>query len=269
MHDDTNEGLRADLNTLASRRRALMMLGAAGLGAAGWWTAARAQTVSGTAADGSVCVVPASETAGPYPADGTNARAGQTVNALAAEGIAREDLRPSFAGLAGAAEGVPTRLEIRLVDTGAACAPLAGRAVYLWHCDARGRYSLYDLPAANYLRGLGVADAEGVVRFTTAFPGCYRGRWPHLHFEVFASAEAAVTGRDALLTSQFALPEAVCREVYRDAAYAESLANLEGQRLGSDMIFRDNAEAQNAAMMLAVEGDAASGLVARAVVGLG
>jgi protocatechuate 3,4-dioxygenase beta subunit len=269
MHDDHDEGLAADLRTLASRRRALLMLGAAGLGAAGWWASARAQTVSGTAADGSVCVVPARETAGPYPADGTNARAGQTVNALAAEGIERRDLRPSFAGLSSTAEGVATEIEIRLVDTANACAPLAGRAVYLWHCDAQGRYSLYDLPEANYLRGLAVADAEGVVRFTTAFPGCYRERWPHLHFEVFASAEAAVSGRDALLTSQFALSRGACEAVYAaDPAYAESVANLGGQSLEADMIFRDNSAEQNAVMLLAVSGDVASGLAARATVGV-
>lgn len=263
MHHDRPEGLTADLIALASRRRALLMLGAAGLGAAGWWAKAGAQTTT------EVCTVPAQETAGPYPADGTNARAGQTVNALAAEGIERSDLRPSFAGLDGTAEGVPTEIEIRLVDTANACAPLAGRAVYLWHCDAEGRYSLYDLPDANYLRGLAVADAEGVVRFTTIFPGCYRGRWPHLHFEVFASAQAAVTGRDAALTSQFALPAEACEAVYASApAYAVSVSNLRGQRVDSDMIFRDNSAEENAAMLLAVSGDAASGLVARATVGL-
>jgi protocatechuate 3,4-dioxygenase beta subunit len=30
-----------------------------------------------------------------------------------------------------------------------------------------------------------ITDANGVVSFTSIFPGCYSGRWPHIHFEVF------------------------------------------------------------------------------------
>ena len=273
--DHGPEGLAADLRTLATRRRALAVLGLTGLGVAGGWAilsgaAGRAEaTVSGTAADGSVCVEPAAETAGPFPGDGTNSRAGQTVNVLTETGIRRTDLRPSFGGLNGTAEGLPLQVEIRLIDVANGCAPLPGHAVYLWHCDAVGRYSLYDLPDANYLRGLGVSDKAGVVRFTTVFPGCYDGRWPHFHFEVFASPEAAGTGRDALLTSQFALPQADCAAVYRtEAVYAASKANLARQSVSRDTVFRGNTAAQMAVMTLTVRRDAGAGLSATATVGI-
>jgi protocatechuate 3,4-dioxygenase beta subunit len=63
-------------------------------------------------------------------------------------------------------------------------APFAGVAVYVWQCDREGRYSMYSEGAQdqNYLRGVQIADAEGRVRFTSIFPACYSGRWPHIHF---------------------------------------------------------------------------------------
>ncbi|WP_375262420.1 hypothetical protein [Palleronia sp.] len=82
-------------------------------------------------------------------------------------------------------------------------------ATYLWHCNAVGAYSLYDQPQANWPRGVRVADAEGAARFTSIVPGCYAGRWPHIHFEVFKSPEAAVSGEAAVLTARFALPQDV------------------------------------------------------------
>jgi protocatechuate 3,4-dioxygenase beta subunit len=37
----------------------------------------------------------------------------------------------------------------------------------------------------SYLRGVQVTDSNGQVTFTTIYPACYSGRWPHIHFEVF------------------------------------------------------------------------------------
>ena len=45
-----------------------------------------------------------------------------------------------------------------------------GAAVYLWHCDRDGLYSLYTVPDQNYLRGVQAADASGEVTFTSIFP---------------------------------------------------------------------------------------------------
>lgn len=255
---DSEGGFRQDMRALSPVRRRLLLLGLGGAAMAGLAFArfagsGAAQT--GTSADGSLCVVPPGETAGPFPGDGTNRLDGAIVNVLTEEGVLRPDLRASFAGRGERAEGVEFTLEITLLAVDG-CTPLAGRALYLWHCDAAGRYSLYDLPASNALRGLGVSDGSGRIRFTTIFPGCYDGRWPHLHFEVFGSAEAAVSGRDSLLTAQFALPEDAARAVYlADARYRISLDNLGRQDIARDMVFADNDAAALAAQTLRVGGD--------------
>ena len=61
---------------------------------------------------------------------------------LSASGVVRSDIRSSFGGLSGSADGVALTVVLTIVST-STCEPLAGRAVYLWHCDARGRYSMY------------------------------------------------------------------------------------------------------------------------------
>ena len=195
------------------------------------------------------------EMAGPFPADGTNVRAGQVVNILTEAGVIREDIRGSIGGLQPVAAGVPLRLDLTLVDVRRGCAPLAGHAVYVWQCDAAGVYSIYGAADRNYLRGVGISDAAGRLRFTTVFPGCYPGRWPHLHFEVFASANQAVSGDAALLTGQFALPEAECRAVYADPRYGQSLATLGSLSLTGDGIFRRSSAEELSAQMLALPAD--------------
>ena len=268
-HDHGPEGLAADLPHLTRRRLVVTAL-AMGAGAVSLWAVrGRAATVTGTAADGTVCVANPAETEGPFPADGTNVRADQTVNILTEQGVIREDIRTSIGGLAPVAAGVPVTLEITLVDVNRACQPLAGHAVYLWQCDAEGVYSIYGAEDRNYLRGVGISDAEGRVRFVTVFPGCYDGRWPHLHFEVFANPEAAVSGKAALLTSQFALPEAACRAVYAaNPLYAESIANLDHVSLSRDGIFRDASAPELEAQVLRLEGDPGAGYLASGRVGL-
>ena len=46
-------------------------------------------------------------------------------------------------------------------------------------------------PIRTILRGVQAADSNGQVTFTSIFPGCYSGRWPHIHFEVYPSLSAA------------------------------------------------------------------------------
>ncbi|HLQ18921.1 MAG TPA: hypothetical protein VK146_08065 [Tabrizicola sp.] len=267
--DHGPEGFSADLPHLSRRR--LLVTGLAMGGAALSLLAVRggAQTVTGTGADGSVCVAVPAGTAGPFPADGTNVRDGRVVNILTEDGVIREDIRSSIGGLQPVAEGVPVTLEILLQDVGRDCAPLAGRAVYLWQCDAAGIYSIYAASDRNYLRGVALSDRHGRVRFTTVFPGCYPGRWPHMHFEVFASPEAAVSGKAALLTSQFALPEAACAQVYgTDPRYSGSEAFFADVSLSRDMIFRRSSDTELAAQVLSLTGDPTSGYRATATVGL-
>ena len=45
--------------------------------------------------------------------------------------------------MSGIAAGVPLNIVLTIVSA-STCAPLAGAAVYLWHCDREGRYSLYN-----------------------------------------------------------------------------------------------------------------------------
>ena len=137
------------------------------------------------------------------------------------------------------ASGVPTTVQLTVVEatTGAS---LPGAAVYLWHCTADGRYSIYEVEDQNYLRGVQVADDAGRVTFTTVFPGCYAGRWPHCHFEVYDSLSVATAGSQATKTSQLALPQADCEMVYSsDSAYGQSAGNLSSLSLTSDNVFSD------------------------------
>ena len=178
------------------------------------------------------------ETAGPFPGDGSNG-----VNVLSESGIVRSDLTSSFGSGSAVAEGVPVTVKLTVYDlNGTDVTPLAGAAVYLWHCDREGRYSMYSdgVTDENYLRGVQESAADGAVEFTTVFPGCYAGRWPHMHFEVYQSLDAATSYTNKLRTSQLAIPEESCREVYGVAdGYDSSVTNLDQVSLDSDMVFSD------------------------------
>jgi protocatechuate 3,4-dioxygenase beta subunit len=198
------------------------------------------------------------ETAGPYPGDGTNGP-----NVLIQSGVVRRDLRASIGGLDGMAQGVPLSTTFRLLDSSTG-APLAGAALYLWHCDRDADYSMYTLPGQNYLRGVQVADAEGLVTFDTIFPAAYAGRWPHLHFEVFPSLDVATSGRAAVRTSQLAIPAEVCDAAYAAAGYERSRANFARVSLADDVAFRDGASLQTPT----VTGDVGTGFSFRLDVGV-
>jgi protocatechuate 3,4-dioxygenase beta subunit len=178
------------------------------------------------------------ETAGPYPGDGSNG-----VDVLSESGIVREDIRASFGDASGVAEGVPLSIQLKVYDNGAnGMTPYAGAAVYLWHCDREGRYSLYSdgVTEENYLRGVQVVGDDGSLSFTSIFPACYSGRWPHLHFEVYPSVDDATTASNKLRTSQIAFPEDVCNDVYANAeGYDASAGNLAQVSLDTDGIFSD------------------------------
>lgn len=111
-------------------------------------------------------------TAGPYHLDGALARSDIT------EG------RP----------GTPVQFRVRVLGM-PDCAPLAGAAVDVWHCDAGGEYSGFngnslEATAAGgtndkrFLRGVQLTDGDGVATFTTIFPGWYEGRTVHVHLRV-------------------------------------------------------------------------------------
>jgi protocatechuate 3,4-dioxygenase beta subunit len=223
---------------------------------------------SSTSSSSATCIADPSETNGPYPADGSNSRNGTVVNVLDDSGIARTDIRSSFGTSTATATGIYTTLTITLVNVNGSCAPLAGYAIYIWHCTVAGQYSLYDLPAENYLRGVGVTDANGQVTFTTIFPGCYSGRYPHIHFEVYPTLAQASIYTNRLLTSQFAMPSAACSTVYTTTAYASSRTNFASTTTANDNVFGDNTAAQITAMTPVMTGDITNGFTGTVTVGI-
>lgn len=236
LHDtadghDHHLGLAHDLAVMSQqqqqRRRALGLLaGVAGLGAlpligcggGGSDDTSSSSSSSGSSSSGtgstgstgstgtSTCSVIPEETAGPYPGDGSNSTSSGVVNALALSGIVRSDIRTSVATASGTADGVALTVTLTLVNAANSCADLSGYAIYLWHCDRLGRYSLYSsgITGENYLRGVQVTGSDGTVTFTTIFPGCYSGRMPHMHFEVYPSVSAATSYANKVKTSQIA-----------------------------------------------------------------
>jgi protocatechuate 3,4-dioxygenase beta subunit len=256
VHD---KGLAFDLRTM-SRRRLLAAFGGVGalavLGGCGGSedAATPAASTSAGATTGSVTEVE-SETAGPYPADGSNGPDVRTES-----GIVRKDIRSSFGDSSGLAEGVP--LEFALVVTDLDGKAVAGAAVYAWHCDRDGNYSLYSdgVTDQNHLRGIQETDATGTATFTSIFPACYSGRWPHIHFEVYSSLTHATSGDGPIVkTSQIALPADVSDTVYATAGYSRSVSNLSQVSLATDNVFGDDSAATELAT---VTGSVTDGYVA-------
>jgi protocatechuate 3,4-dioxygenase beta subunit len=163
---------------------------------------------------------------------------------------------------------VTVKLRLR-IQNAVGCKPLSGYALYLWHCDRSGNYSLYSAPKESYLRGVQVSNARGVVLFRTIFPACYSGRYPHMHIEVFKSLGDATNGRNAVLTTQLAMPADACSDVYNNAkGYSASIANFANVSLKSDNVFGDDTAAELAAMTPTMTGDHQSGYSALATVAL-
>jgi protocatechuate 3,4-dioxygenase beta subunit len=256
-----------------SRRRALTLLAGAGgaavlaaCGSSGKSTAASASSTafvgatsttaaaassSSTAAATPTDTIP-EETAGPFPGDGSNGP-----NVLTQDGVVRRDIRSSFGSMSGTAQGVPTTVELTITDGAKSGAAYAGAAVYIWHCDRDGNYSLYSqgVTNQNYLRGVQEADANGKVTFTTIFPAAYSGRWPHIHFEVYPSLAEATSAGNKIATSQLALPQATCNTVFATSGYEQSVTNMARTSLASDMVFQDGADQETPS----VTGDVTNG----------
>ena len=180
---------------------------------------------------------------------------------LTTSGIVRRDIRSSFGDSTTTAAGVPLRFEFTVLDMANENAPFAGVAVYAWHCDRSGDYSLYSDAARdeNFLRGVQIADDTGRVSFTSIFPACYAGRWPHIHFEVYPDQGSITDQANAISTSQMALPKDVCDLVYATEGYEASVANLSQVTLASDNVFGDDAGVHQVGT---VTGDVTAGYLA-------
>lgn len=253
-----DQGLGFDVRTVLTRRRMLSVLGlgaaTAGLAACGGSTGSGGSTTaSATTASGTALSEIPDETAGPYPGDGSNGP-----DVLEQSGIVRSDIRSSFGTASGTAEGIPMTLELSIVDMSGGNVPFAGVAVYVWHCNRDGEYSMYSesIVDENYLRGVQIADDAGKVQFTSIFPACYAGRWPHIHFEVYPDRESITDSTNAIATSQVALPADVCDAVFATTGYEQSVRNFSQITLDTDNVFGDDGGARQLAT---VTGDVTSG----------
>lgn len=206
----------ATIGRVLTRREALALLGAGGLTALG---------VGGRpvfAAPGA-CVVRPALTEGPYFVDARLDRS--DIRSDPADGV----LRP----------GAPLHLALRVSRLAAgACAPLPGAVVDVWHCDATGVYSDVTDPGGStvgrkFLRGYQTTGADGLVAFTTIYPGAYAGRAVHVHFKVRSGAGR---GRAHELTSQLFFDDALTDQVHARPPYAGEARRT---RNGRDGIYRE------------------------------
>ena len=267
-HEDVeDQGLAFDLGTLIDRRRALGIFGAGAsvfalAACTGTTTSSSSSSASATASASETASATPSpsktydeempqETAGPYPGDGSNG-----ADALDVSGVERSNITASIDGGA-AVDGVAMTLTMNIVDMVKDNGPMTGAAVYVWHCDPNGNYSMYSegVEDETYLRGVQVVGKDGTVTFTSVVPGCYAGRWPHIHFEVFPDIGSITDATNAVLTSQIALSEEMANTVYKDSRYPDSATNMSQVTLETDNVFSDGVDMQ----MPKVSGSVAKG----------
>jgi protocatechuate 3,4-dioxygenase beta subunit len=103
------------------------------------------------------------------------------------------------------------------------------------------------------------------VTFTSIFPACYDGRWPHIHFEVYPDQAGITDSTNVIATSQVALPQNVCEQVYAQDGYEASVSNLARVSLDSDNVFGDDG---GAGQLATVTGDVTSGYAVSLAVGV-
>jgi protocatechuate 3,4-dioxygenase beta subunit len=149
---------------------------------------ATTNTTSGTTTSGN-CAVTSSETAGPFPT--------KTPSSLVTTNIVSDRT------------GIAFTINITIKNTNANCAALSGAIVDIWHCDKDGYYSEYggtsmqtvNYTSVHFLRGRQTTNANGVVGFTSIFPGWYSGRATHIHVHIYNASGTS------LLVTQIAFPE--------------------------------------------------------------
>ena len=219
MHNDDHP-----IGRLLSRRELVALFGASAEAALARGAVAQVLP-SGQQRTASDCVAQPAQTEGPYFVD---------------EHLQRSDIRVDPA-TGARTDGAPLALRFALsrVLPDGTCAVLEGAQFDIWHCDARGVYSdvrdrSFDTTGQKFLRGYEVSDANGLVAFTTIYPGWYSGRAVHVHFKIRVTAEG---GRADEFTSQLYFSDALTDRVHATAPYSTK----KGQRLLNerDMIFRE------------------------------
>ncbi|MHC3471253.1 intradiol ring-cleavage dioxygenase [Streptomyces sp. 7R007] len=230
-------------NTSITRRRALAVTGgtvaAGGLAVAGYQSAfadtttGAGATATADASSGACMTLMSSVTEGPYYLDGA---------------LVRKDITEGKAG-------VPLTLRLTVVDATDGCTPVSGAAVEIWHCDAWGYYSGYttanpggSAPAeseegdsandATYLRGYQIANANGVVKFETIFPGWYTPRTCHIHVKVHTGGEkedGTYEGGKVNYTGQLFFDDDIAQEIFTLDPYSKHTGTY--TTLADDMVY--------------------------------
>ena len=174
---------------------------------------------TGTTGSGS-CTVAPTETEGPFP---TKAPASYV----------RSDITDGRAGYKMTAK-------ITITNSNNSCAALAGALVDIWHCDAEGNYSEYggtQMQSTNYqsvhfLRGRQTTDSNGLVTFTSIFPGWYSGRATHIHVHVYNA------NGTSLKVTQIAFPEGTGTALVAVNGYKKGMTGYTYNK--SDNVFSDD-----------------------------
>jgi protocatechuate 3,4-dioxygenase beta subunit len=229
-----------------ARRQALGALSSLGAASLLGCDASRSQAAEAL----ETCVLTPTETAGPFP----------LLSVLSDSRFLRADITEGQ-------PGVPLNLTLEVVDVGRKCLPMAGAAVYVWHCSKEGAYSGYEQGAQGnhrgqtWLRGLQLTDGRGRASFRTIYPGWYPGRVTHIHFQVYIGDRQR--GR-ATATSQLVFPDEVTAAVYAAPAYAARGQNSTVKRIADDFLFADGYEHQ----LAQITGNPAAGYTASLTVGV-
>jgi protocatechuate 3,4-dioxygenase beta subunit len=151
-----------------------------------------------------------------YPDPFTGALTSCALVASTTEGPCTTASDLSRADVSEGLPGVPVRLALKVVDT--SCGLLAGATVKIWHTNIEGSYSgqtpnnnmclkQQSYSTANFFRGVQTTGGDGTVFFDTCFPGWYRGRAVHIHFQV-------KNGNTSYRISQLFFPEDVTSGIF-------------------------------------------------------
>jgi protocatechuate 3,4-dioxygenase beta subunit len=190
---------------ILSRREVVALLGASGFAVL---AGRRGAAAPSPATPFSPCVVRPEQTEGPYFVD---------------ERLNRSDIRTDPTDNT-TRPGAPLDLSIVVSRLAAErCLPLAGVHVDIWQCDHLGVYSdardpNFSTVGKKFLRGYQVTDEQGRARFTTIYPGWYRGRTVHIHFKLRSPATQS-PGYE--FTSQLYFDDTLTDRVFANAPYAE------------------------------------------------
>lgn len=138
--------------------------------------------------------------------------------------------------------GTKLTIKITIYNINNNCAVLEGAIVDIWHCDTKGEYSQYggadnpmqpeDHKSEDFLRGRQTTNANGLVGFTSIYPGWYSGRAPHIHVHIYNSSGTS------LLITQIAFPETISSTVYAQGEYASN--GQADTSNASDNVFNDS-----------------------------